>query len=156
MRNILAYCFLWSSLILCKHGHCLEGYLLPGLDDSITKSPTQLYEYAESKLIEDFHYVVDNSGIRQFNGIPDSLLQYETAVKSSFLRYKQEYLRDSMNEGIEKLVTRTKIKYEQLAEVFKVEHPNYYNLRYKNFFDTIINYSKRTAEWRIYIGIHHG
>ena len=100
----------------------------------------QAFEFSERSRSTDFLTMVRNMQAKQFGGIPDSLFQRETELKSEIAAYKNFVFDESTKAGkdLNKInLWKSKIftleqSYAKLINLFENQYPKYYNFKYTN------------------------
>jgi CHAT domain-containing protein len=98
----------------------------------------QAFEFSERSRSTDFLTMVRNTRAKQFGGMPDSLLQKETELKSEIEAYKSFVFKETsnVNPDLQKVdLWKAKIfdlekSYSKLISVFEKEYPKYYDFKY--------------------------
>lgn len=98
----------------------------------------QAFEFSERSRSTDFLTMVRNSRAKEFGGMPDSLLQKETDLKSEIAAYKSFVFTESTKpkQDLPKVERwKTKIfdleqSYSKLIALFEKEYPKYYAFKY--------------------------
>ena len=96
------------------------------------------FEFSERSRSTDFLTMVRNTRAKTFAGMPDSLLQKETELKSEIAAYKDFVFNESSKPGrdLQKIdLWKAKIfnlgqSYEKLIHLFESEYPKYYDFKY--------------------------
>lgn len=98
----------------------------------------QAFEFSERSRSTDFLTMVRNTRAKQFGGMPDSLLQKETELKSEIAAYKGFVFNESTKpkQDLQKVdLWKAKIfnleqSYSQLISLFERKYPKYYDFKY--------------------------
>jgi len=98
------------------------------------------FEFSERSRSTDFLTMVRNMQAKQFGGIPDSLFQKETELKSEIAAYKNFVFDESSKTGknLQKIdLWKGKIftleqSYAKLIALFEKQYPKYYSFKYTN------------------------
>ena len=98
----------------------------------------QAFEFSERSRSTDFLTMVRNTRAKQFGGMPDSLLQKETELKSEIAAYKGFVFNESSKpkQDMQKVdLWKAKIfdleqSYSKLISLFEKEYPKYYDFKY--------------------------
>jgi CHAT domain-containing protein/Tfp pilus assembly protein PilF len=98
----------------------------------------QAFEFSERSRSTDFLTMVRNTRAKQFGGIPDSLLQKETELKSEIEAYKSFVFNENAepSKDFQKMdLWKAKIfdleqSYSKLISIFEKEYPKYYDFKY--------------------------
>jgi CHAT domain-containing protein/tetratricopeptide (TPR) repeat protein len=134
-----------SRLFLAENEH---AFYLGAIDAAVKlyelthekKYFEQAFEFSERSRSTDFLTMVRNMQAKQFGGIPDSLFQKETELKSEIAAYKN-FIFDESNKSDKDLqkidLWKTKIftleqSYANLISLFEKQYPKYYSFKYKN------------------------
>ena len=96
------------------------------------------FEFSERSRSTDFLTMVRNTRAKQFGGMPDSLLQKETELKSEIAAYKSFVFSESSKpqQDLNKVdLWKAKIfdleqAYSKLISLFEKEYPKYYDFKY--------------------------
>lgn len=100
----------------------------------------QAFEFSERSRSTDFLTMVRNLQAKQFGGIPDSLFQRETELKSEIAAYKNFVFDESTKteKDLDKInLWKSKIftleqRYDKLIDLLENQYPKYYNFKYTN------------------------
>jgi CHAT domain-containing protein/tetratricopeptide (TPR) repeat protein len=98
----------------------------------------QAFEFSERSRSTDFLTMVRNTRAKQFGGMPDSLLQKETELKSEIEAYKNFVFDENTKpqRDLQKIdLWKTKIfdlekSYSKLILLFEKQYPRYYDFKY--------------------------
>ena len=98
----------------------------------------QAFEFSERSRSTDFLTMVRNTRAKEFGGMPDSLLQKETELKSEIAAYKGFVFNESSKpkQDMQKVdLWKAKVfdleqSYSELISLFEKEYPKYYAFKY--------------------------
>lgn len=100
----------------------------------------QAFEFSERSRSTDFLTMVRTLQAKQFGGLPDSLIQRETELKSEIAAYKN-FVFDESSKAAKDLnkinLWKSKIftleqRYANLINLLETQYPKYYNFKYTN------------------------
>lgn len=132
-----------SRLVLAENEHSVYlGAVNAAVDlFELTKEKKhfeQAFEFSERSRSTDFLTMVRNTRAKQFGGMPDSLLQKETELKSEIAAYKSFVFNESSKpkQDLQKVdLWKAKIfnleqSYSKLISLFEKDYPKYYDFKY--------------------------
>ena len=113
------------------------------LQQTQQKTPETAYRFMEKNKASVLMQAINEKGALQYAGLPDSLLNQEKDLRETITAYEKQlndarqYEEKDKAKQYEDLLFEQKNTYDQLIQNLEKNHPEYYNLKYKQNTSTL-------------------